>query len=315
MSYRFAQIDYSALPLPAAIEAWGFEAILSARKVDFLARWDAARALDPTLPVYDVSDIETDSGMILQEVDSAREGLVRQRINDAVRATYLSKADQWDDVVARAAEYMTSPAPGETIESLRARAQQAWEALSIGGSYGGYAYRARSVAPVDIADVSVIGYEASQPDIYGAHAILDFPKGEVRIALLGAAASGIVPASVLTSVRTLLADRATRKVNDCINVVQATIRPYVVDATLILKRGVAPAAVVEAAKTRAKAYAAAAKLIGVEATRGGFQAALMNAEPGLVVDVDLRSPAGPVGGGPTEAPVATGFSVDWRYVA
>ncbi len=312
---RFAAIDYSALPLPAAIEAWGFQAIKDARKADFLARWAQKRIADPTLPMYDVASLESDPAIILIETDTDREGLVRQRINDAVRATYLSKADQWDDVVARAAEYMTSPAPGETIESLRARAQQSWEALSIGGSYGGYAYRARSVAPVDIADVSVIGYEASQPDIYGAHAILDFPKGEVRIALLGAAASGIVPASVLTSVRALLADRTTRKVNDFVNVVQATIRPYVVDATLILKRGVAPAAVVEAAKTRAKAYAAAAKMIGVEATRGGFQAALMNAEPGLVVDVDLHSPSTAIGGRPLDAPVATGFSVDWRYVA
>lgn len=308
---RFDSIDYSKLPLPAALETWAFEAILAARMADFVARWNAARADDPSLPTYDVGALETDSVKIVEEADAYREGLIRQRINDAIRATYLATATG-SDLVARAAEYLTSPAEGESPESLRARAQLAWENLSIGGSYGGYAYQARSVAPVDIADVAVWGYEVSQPALFGAHAVLDFPKGEVRIALLGATQGGVVSSSLIAAVQTALSDRRRRKVNDAIHVVQATLRPYTVDATLIVKPGSDPAPLIAAARTRALAYGAAVRMCGAPATRGGFLSALMSSEPGLVVDVDLRQPAASVGGGPFDAPILTGVALDAR---
>lgn len=310
---RFDQVDYSKLALPDAIENWEFDAILDARMQRYLAEWDAARELDPSLPPYDVEMMETDPAKRLQRTDAYREGLVRQRINDAVRATYLASADQWNDVVARAAEYLTAPATGETMESLRKRAQLAWENLSIGGSYGGYAYQALSVAPADIADVAVWGYEVSRPELFGAKAIPDFPKGEVRVALLGAGGQGAVAAGLIARVQAALSDRSRRKVNDQINVVQATLRPYVVAGEIVVKRGSAPEDIVAKARARAFAYGASTRLIGVEATTGGYLAALMAAEPGLVVDASLTSPAGPVGGGPCEAPILTGVTVSWRY--
>ena len=119
---RFDQVDYSALPFPDAIESWTFDAIIAARMQDFLARWARKQIIDPSLPSYDVEKLESDPAKILQEVDADREGLLRQRINEAVRATYLSKADQWNDVVARAAEYLTTPAAGETIARREALA-------------------------------------------------------------------------------------------------------------------------------------------------------------------------------------------------
>ena len=311
---RFDQVDYSRLPFPDAIETWTHQAILDARMQIYLAEWEAAREIDPSLPAYDVQMMETDPAKRLQRIDAYREGLIRQRINEAVRATYLSKADQWNDVVARAAEYLTTPAAGETIDSLRQRAQLAWENLSIGGSYGGYQYQALSVAPVDIADVAVWGYEVHEASLFGVKAIADFPKGEVRIGLLGAARGGLTPPSIIAAVQARLSDRAVRKVNDKINVVQATIAPYTLDARLVLKRGVSAASaadVVAAGKLRASAYAAAVRVQGVRATRGGFEAALMGADPALVADVELFSPAASVGGGPFEAPVMTGLAVDW----
>lgn len=313
MSGHFDQIDYSALPTPDAIEAWAFEAIFSAMREDFLARWNAARAIDPTLPAYDVSSLETDPGMIILQAGGYRESEIRQRINDAIRATYLSSA-QKNDLTDRAAEYLTNRAPGEIDASLRKRAQLAWENLSIGGSYGGYAYQALAVAPLDIADVAVYGYELSSAELFGTHAIPDFPKGEVRIALLGASASGAVPASIIKAVQTTLSDRSRRKVNDRINVVQATRLPYEVKATLILRRGASPDTIVEAARQRAKDYAALTRRLGIEATRGGFLASLMNAEPGIVVDVELQEPTAAVGGGPLEAPVLTGIDLAWVYL-
>lgn len=309
---RFASVDYSKLPAPDAIEAWAHQAILDARMADFVARWTAARAKDPSLPPYTVAPLETDPVVIVEQTDAWREGLVRQRINDAIRATYLASA-QGADLVARAAEYLTAPAAGESAESLRARAQLAWENLSIGGSYGGYAYQARSVAPADIADVAVWGYEVASPDLFGDHAILSFPKGEVRIVVLGNTDTGAPAAGLVARVQAALSDRARRKVNDNINVVSATLRPHIVDATLVLRRGAVPQDMIAAARKRVAAYGAMTRLVGVEATRGGYLAALMADQPGLVVDVDLRAPAGPVGGGPCEAPVLTGAHLDWRH--
>ena len=116
----FDTINYAGLPLPDAIETWAFAAILDARMGDFSARWEQARLRDPTLPAYDVGPLETDPAKILQEVDTYREGLVRQRINEAVRATYLATA-RGADLVARAAEYLTAPQPGETEATARPR--------------------------------------------------------------------------------------------------------------------------------------------------------------------------------------------------
>lgn len=309
---RFDQVDYSALQVPDAIEAWTFDAILAARMQAYLGEWEAARALDPTLPAYDVDALETDPAKRLQRVDGYRESLIRQRINEAIRATYLASAID-NDLTTRAAEYLTARAAGELDDALRSRAQLAWENLSIGGSYGGYAYRARSVAPVDIADVAVWGYEASDATLFGAKALADMRKGEVRVALLGAGANGLLPSSLIDRVQAALSVRDGRKVNDFINVVQATRTNYVVDARLVLKRNSAPATIVDTARIRTKAYAAAARLIGVPATRGGFLAAMMAAAPGLVTDVELFSPVAAIGGGPCEAPLMSGLAIDWRW--
>lgn len=311
---RFDQVDYSALPFPDAIENWTFDAIIAARMQDYLARWAEKQVKDPTLPSYDVERLESDPARILQEADADREGLIRQRINEAVRATYLARALK-NDLTDRAAEYLTLRADGETDDALRSRAQLAWENLSIGGSYGGYTYQARSAAPVDLADVAVWGYEVHEASLFGAKAIVDFPKGEVRVALLGSAGQGAVPASLISRVQAVLSDRSRRKVNDRINVVQATLLPYVVSATLVLKRGSTPETIVAAAKKRAAAYGAATRVIGIEATRGGFFGALMAAEPGLVVDVELDTPAAAIGGGPCEAPIFTGADINWRWAA
>lgn len=312
---KFDAIDYSKLELPDAIETWGFDAILAARMQDYLARWAQKRIVDPTLPPYDVEQLESDPAKILQEADAYREGLLRQRINDAIRATYLASAQLDNDIIARAAEYLTTPAAGETMESLRKRAQLAWENLSIGGSYGGYQYQALSVAPADISDVAVWGYEVHETALFGSKAISDFPKGEVRVALLGANGQGAVSTALIARVQATLSDRARRKVNDKINVVPATLLRYVVSGTLVLKRGADPAPIVAEARRRAFAYGAATRVIGVEATRGGYFGALMAAEPGLIVDVELDSPAAAIGGGPCEAPILTGVNLAWRYAS
>lgn len=96
-------IDLSRLPAPNAIEPLDFETLQSAFKERFTTFWAAARALDPSLPDYDVQTLETDPAIIIGEAWSYLRLLDRARVNDAVRAVLapLAKGDDLDNVAAR----------------------------------------------------------------------------------------------------------------------------------------------------------------------------------------------------------------------
>ncbi|MBG0809848.1 baseplate J/gp47 family protein [Methylosinus sp. H3A] len=312
MSARFDRVDLSAIAAPAALEAWSFDAILDARFQKFLEYWQAERVKNPSLPLYDVTALVGNPGAWHQRVDTFREGLLRQRVNEAVLATSLAFAEETDlDVVA--ANYGCVRASGESDTSLRLRAQLAWEALSRGGSYGGYEFDARSAAPADIADVAIYGHEVD-----------GVARGEVRIVVLGVNSSGVTPEAVLKLVRNRVSPRNVRKVNDYVNVVAATIAPYEIDATIVVPHGADGDTVRDAQFVRAKAYAESRRKIGAPVTFGGVMAAIGHDDAGVVVDVEMRAPwAGAqnlssvpaIGGGPLQAPVCTGVKLYWRTAA
>jgi phage-related baseplate assembly protein len=299
---QFNTLDLSQLPAPNAIEPLNFEAILDARMQKFLNIWNLARVADLTLPAYDVRTLETDPAKILQEVDAYRETLIRARINDAVLATSLAYAKGADlDVIA--ANYQTSRGLGETDTALRHRAQLAFENLSIGGSYGGYAYRALSVAPAQIADVAIYGHE-----------IAGVAKGEVRVVCLGATNDGSTDPALLALIKDKLSARDVRKVNDNITVMAATPVPYLVSAKLILLRGSDAASVVAAQSARLAAYIASRRVIGAFISPAGIDAALGSDTQSYVLDVNLVSPITKLGGGAFDVPVCTGMTITWDYV-
>lgn len=287
---NFAAIDLSALPQPAAVQTWTLDAIVSARLSDFTARMQAAGI------AYDTSGLESEPAVKLQETGAFREGLIYQRINEAVLATSLPYA-QGDDLDVVAAAFQTFRAPGELDPSLRRRAQLAWEALSQGGSYGGYRYKALSAAPVDLADVAVYGSE-----------VAGVSPGQVMIVCLGASASGLPSAGTLNLVRAAF-PRVNRKVNDQIVVRAATPAPYSVDATLILSPGADPATVVAAQTTALNTFAASRRAIGASVSAGNIEAVLGYSAAGLVYDIQVRSPVGLTGGDPFSAPLLTGARV------
>lgn len=306
MSARFDRIDLAAVPPPAALQAWSYEAILDARMQDLVARFTGAGVS------YDVGALETDPAKILQEVDAYRESLVRQRINEAVLATSLAFAVK-ADLDVRAADYGCVRAAGESDASLRLRAQLAWEALSRGGSYGGYEYDARSAAPADIADVAVYGHE-----------VAGVAAGEVRIVVLGAGRTGVTTPQVLTAVRNRVSPRDVRKVNDNINVVAADVVTYEIDVTLVLPRGADGKTVRDAQYVRSLAYAASRQRIGAPVTFGGVMGAIGHDDANVIVDVEMRKPwsgsqnignVPAIAGGPFQAPVCKGIRIDWRIAA
>ncbi len=303
---RFQAINLANLPQPAAIEQWTFDAIVAARFATFLQYWATAVEADPTLPTYNVQSLTSNPGSFLQFTDAFREGLVRQRVNEAVLATSLAFA-VGDDLTVIAANFMTARAPGELDPSLRARAQLAWEALSIGGSYGGYAYMARTAAPTDIVDVEVYGHEV--PGV---------ALGEVRIVCLGSGANGAVPIAALNAARAAVSARADRKVNDLIHVVPAQLTLYQVAATLILAPGADAAAVQAAQFAATAAYTSAVALVGGSLTLGGLLAAIGYNASGLVQGVEITQPfsgaidlanAPQIGGGPFQAPICTSIQL------
>lgn len=288
----FAPIDLSALPAPAVVEVWSFAAIVTARLADFSGRMGLA-----AIP-YDVSSLQSDPAVMLQEVGAYREGLVLQRINDAALATMLAYA-QGTDLDNVVAAFSTLRAAGEGDPSLRARGQLAWEALSQGGTYGGYQYRAISADPVGLAEVAVHGAE-----------VAGVAPGQVMIVCLGANASGQPsPASLAAVVAAF--PRASRKVNDEIVVRSATMVPWSVDATLILADGADPASVVAAQTAALTAFAAARRAIGASVSPGAVAAVLGYNASGLVYDVVVRQPAALIGGGPFDAPILTGQRIVW----
>lgn len=312
MSARFDRVNLAALPAPAALEQWSFEAILDARFQKFLAYWQAERDRNPSLPLYDVTRLVGNPGSFHQRVDAFREGLVRQRVNEAVLATSLAYA-VGADLDVRAADYGCVRAAGETDDSLRLRSQLAWEALSRGGSYGGYEYDARSAAPADIADVAVYGHE-----------VAGVGRGEVRIVVLGATRTGQPTWQAKWAVLQRVRPRDKRKVNDNVTVWSPETVPYEIDVTLVLPSGADGAAVRDAQYVRALAYAASRQKIGAPVTFGGVMAAVGHDDANVVIDVEMRKPwsgvqnladVPPIGGGPFQAPVCSGVRIDWRIAA
>jgi phage-related baseplate assembly protein len=290
---NFANINLSSLPQPAAVATWSFAAIVQARLADFTQRMQAAGI------AYDTGALESEPAVKLQETGAYRESLVYQRINEAVLATSLAWAEGTDlDNVAAA--FDTFRAAGELDPSLKRRAQLAWEALSQGGTYGGYRYKALSAAPTDLADVAVYGAE-----------VAGVSPGQVMIVCLGVAANGVPSAASLAAARAAF-PRPNRKVNDQIVVRAINPAPYAVDATLILSPGADPNAVVAAQTAALNAFAAARRAIGASVSPGNIASVLGYSAPGLVYDVVVRSPAYAVGGDPFAAPILSGARVVWQ---
>lgn len=291
----YQTINLAALPTPSAIQVWSFSAILDAMKADAVARLTAAGV------AYNVETLSGNPMNFILSAGAYREGLVLQRINDAVASTFLASATQYDDVVLRAAEVNITPASGETVASLKNRAQLAWEALSIGGTYGRYKSNALGADPINLADVAVYGAEV--PPV---------PAGQVWIVCLGASTSGAPSSDTLAAVYQACAPRSLRPVNDQVVVKSANPVAWSVDATLILADGADPATVVAAQTAALEAFAASRRLIGATVSPDNVAAVLGYNAGGLVYDVVVRSPAARIGGGAFDAPIYTGARVVWQ---
>jgi len=293
MAYQ--SINLANLAAPSAVQIWSFDAILSATSADAVARLNAAGL------AYNVQALKGNPMNFILSAYAYREGLVLQRINEAAASTFLATATQMADVTLRAADVNVAPAAGETVQSLKNRAQLQWEALSIGGTPGRYAANALAADPIGLADVAVYGAE-----------ITSVPAGQVWIVCLGANTSGVPSAATLSAVLAATSPRNLRPVNDQVVVKAANVAPYSVDATLILADGADPAAVVAAQTASLNAFAQSRRVIGASVSPENIAAVLGYNAADLVYDVVVNTPAATIGGGPFDAPILTGARVVYQ---
>jgi phage-related baseplate assembly protein len=138
-------IDLDNLPAPTILEALDFEALQADFMARFVAYWADARAADPTLPEYDVQNLETDPIVVVSQPFSYVRLLDRARVNDALKAVLLPYAadTDLDNLVARNGVVRIA---GETDDQLARRYLLSFE-RGASGSAANYLFHAYSVAP------------------------------------------------------------------------------------------------------------------------------------------------------------------------
>lgn len=274
MAGAFTAVDLSQLPFPDAVDALDFETILTAMLADLRAR-------DPLFSAL----VESDPAFKIMEVCAYRELLLRQRVNEAVKAVTLAYAEQADleQIAARydvqrlqlvaenPATTPATPAVYEDDDSLRRRVQLSFEGFSTAGPEGAYVFHALG-ADADVLDVAV-----ASP-----------APGVVSVAVLSRQGNGTPSPALLAAVDATLSAQDVRPLTDNVEVVPGNIIDYSVTASLVLFDGPDATVVIDAARAAMQAYASASHRLGRDITLSGVYAALH--QPG-VQRVVLAAPA------------------------
>ena len=211
---NFTAIDLSKLPAPKVIEELSYETIFQDILSDFLEKNPSYSTL-----------LESDPAMILLEVCAYRELLLRNRINEAAKATMLAYATG-SDLENLAASLGVQKLVGESDDQLRQRVQLAPEAFTNAGSIGAYTFHALS-ASSDIKSVSV---KSPNP-------------GEVLVTILSKTGNGTASEGLIDAVLEKLSEEDVRPLTDQVSVQSAEIVNYSVEAVITVYSGPSSAVV------------------------------------------------------------------------
>jgi len=264
----FAAIDLSQLPPPQIVEQIDFEQILAERKTYMISLWPA----DEQAQIAARLEIESEPLTKLLQENVYRETVWRQRVNEASLANLLATA-RGTDLEQLAANFNVKrliiqegkanavpPIPKlmEGDDSLRERAQMAWEGLSTAGPRNSYIFHARA------ADGRVADATAESPS--PAVAVVTVQS------LLG---DGTAPPELLAIVNAYLSDDDRRPVADRLTVQGAQILNYQVKAKLyLLSSGPESEPILAAAEQRLLAYVHQRRRLGMEVSESALHAAL-----------------------------------------
>jgi phage-related baseplate assembly protein len=264
----FTPIDLAQLPDPDVVEQIDYEQILAERKAYAVSLWPVEQqaAVAATLAV------ESEPLTKLLQENAYREMLLRQRVNEASLANMLAKAKGKDleQLAGNVNVERLVVTPGnssavppivavmESDDSLRERAQMAWEGLSTAGPRNSYILHARS-ADGRVADATA---ESPSPAV-------------VVVTVQGLVGDGSVDQTLLNVVRNYLSDEDRRPVADRLTVQSATVLPYQVDAVLYLATtGPEAEPIRETAQARLVTFISQRRRLGVEISESAIHAAL-----------------------------------------
>ncbi|WP_421424137.1 baseplate J/gp47 family protein [Agrobacterium rosae] len=198
----------SQLPPPQVVEQLDYEILLARQSDKFKALWSAVRAANPdaNLPDYDVAMLETDPPVIVNEAESYRELLMRQRVNEAAVARLLAFAT-FGNLDHLAAFYDVLRMAGEKDDRLKRRVILAIQGRSTGGTEARYASIAMDA---DIRVRDAIVYTVGRSPV-------------INVAIFSDAADGVADAALIAVVNAALQAGDKRMVNDTI-IVRTAVR-------------------------------------------------------------------------------------------
>lgn len=264
----FAAIDLSQLPPPQIVEQVDFEKILAERKAYAISLWPVEEQAEIAARL----EMESEPLTKLLQENAYRETVWRQRVNEASLANLLATA-RGTDLEQLAANFNVKrlviqegranaipPVPKlmEGDDSLRERAQMAWEGLSTAGPRNSYIFHARA------ADGRVADATAESPS--PAVAVVTVQS------LLG---DGTAAPELLAVVNTYLSDEDRRPVADRLIVQGAQIVRYQIKAKVyLLSTGPESEPILAAAEARLLAYVNQRRRLGMEVSRSAIHAAL-----------------------------------------
>ncbi|KVD90263.1 baseplate assembly protein [Burkholderia stagnalis] len=284
-----ALIDLSSLPVPDALDALDFETLYARRKAALIALWPTPEQAEIAATVA----LESEPLARLLQENCYRELVMRQRINDAVRAVMLAYA-QGSDLDQRAALFGIQrlvvtpadpandiPAVYEDDDALRRRIQLAPQGFSVAGPSAAYESKALAV------DGRLLDAKATRPQ-----------PGDVLVTLLSRDGDGTADDALCRKVEAALAAEDQRPLNDTVLARPAEIVRYRIRAKGYTRSAVGADVLIAQATKNARAYADKVRRLGVgvaeSAIKGVCQAAGLSR-------TELIEPAGDLPIGPTQA--------------
>ncbi|MDT7048752.1 baseplate assembly protein [Providencia stuartii] len=292
-------IDLSQLPPPDVVESLEFELIFTERKSALIAAVpdEQRAAIARTLA------LESEPLTKLLQENSYRELILRQRINEAARASMVAFAvgSDLDQLAANnnVKRLMLSagdpnavppiPPVYESDADLRVRIPSAFEGLSVAGPVGSYEHHARS-ADGRVADASVI----SPAPAY------------VTVTVLSREGNGSAPADLIEKVDIALNDEDVRPVADRVTVQSAKIVNYEIDAVIYCYPSPEYEPITATAEAQLKRYTTQQHRLGRDIVLSAIYAAL---HVQGVQRVEIKKPVADIKLDKTQASYCTNISV------
>ncbi|MGE8065579.1 baseplate J/gp47 family protein [Pseudomonas sp. NPDC089569] len=264
----FVPIDLSQLPPPQIVEQIDYEMILAERKAYAVSLWPVEEQAE----IASRLELESEPLTKLLEENAYRETIWRQRVNEGAVANMLALA-QGADLENLAGNFNVArlvvqvgnpnavpPIPEvlESYDSLRERAQMAFEGLSTAGPRNSYIFHARAAAG-RVADATA---ESPSPAV-------------VVVTVQSLLGDGSADPELPGIVEAYLSDEDRRPLGDRLTVQGAVILPYQVNARIYLKTsGPESEPILAAANQRLLAYVHQRRRLAMEVSESAIHAAL-----------------------------------------